>query len=203
MFPYVYQLGFETIFADASLFSSIVIILGTVFVVVEMRDNKKLVEAACLQTNSAADQARLTNYQLQQNYELATVDLVTRIYQSANSNEIQKSWKVVRDSNLANFEEYERLSEEKQLAYQQMASLFESIGLLVEKNFVKAELVDDMFSVSLASEMLKPFTVGMRQKFPNEEYFTWFERLYNRLSRLPQSPISVGPNTLAASEQVQ
>jgi hypothetical protein len=187
MLPQVYQIGFDSVFADASLFSSIAIILGTVFVVFEMRDNKKLIEAAYLQANSAADQAKLTTQQLQQNYELATVDLVTRIYQSANSNEVQKSWKIVRDSNLANFEDYERLSEEKQLAYQQMASLFESIGLLVEKSFVKAELVDDMFSVSLAWAKLKPFMMGMREKYPNEDYYVWFEKLRNRLSSQPQS----------------
>jgi hypothetical protein len=187
MLPYVYQTGFDTIVTDASLLSSIAIVLGTVFVVFEMRDNKKLIEAASKQADSAADQARLTNQQLQQNYELATVDLVTRIYDSANSMEVQKSWKIVLGTNLLNFEDYERLPEEKQLAYQQMASLFESIGLLVEKNFVKAELVDDMFSTSLAWTRLKPFIIGMRQTYATEDYYFWFEKLYNRLSSQLQS----------------
>jgi hypothetical protein len=187
MLPYVYQIGFDTIFADASLLSSIAIVLGTVFVVFEMRDNKKLIEAASKQADSAADQARLTTQQLQQNYELATVDLVTRIYDFANSMEVQKSWKIVLGTNLSNFEDYERLPEEKQLAYQQIASLFESIGLLVEKNFVKAELVDDMFSTSLAWTRLTLFITGMRQKYATEDYYFWFEKLYNRLSRQLQS----------------
>ena len=39
------QVSFESVSADATLLASVAIILGTVFVVIEMRDNKKLVEA--------------------------------------------------------------------------------------------------------------------------------------------------------------
>jgi len=152
------QISFESVSSDATLLASVAIILGTVFVVIEMRDNRKLVEASFRQANTAA-------LQLKQNYELSTVDLVTKIYDFANSLEVQKSWNTVLNAGMSSYEEFEKLSEEKQLAFHQIASLFESVGLLVEKGFVKPELVDDMFATGLARERLKPFVKGMREKY--------------------------------------
>ena len=170
------QVSFESISADATLLASVAIILGTVFVVIEMRDNRKLVEASFRQANTAA-------LQLKQNYELSTVDLVTKIYDFANSLEVQRSWNTVLSEKIRNYEEFERLSEEKQLAFHQIASLFESVGLLVERGFVKPELVDDMFATGLAWEKLEPFVKGMRKKYASEDYYVWMEKLYARLSK--------------------
>ena len=84
---------------------------------------------------------------------------------------------------IRSYEEFERLPEEKQLAFHQVASLFESIGLLVEKGFVKPDLVDDMFATGLAWERLEPFVKGMREEYRTEDYYAWFEKLHERLSR--------------------
>jgi hypothetical protein len=174
---------FDTITADATLLSSIAIILGTVFVVVEMRDNRKLVQASFRQANTAA-------LQLKQNYELSTVDLITKIYDTANSLEVQRSWLTVLSTKLDSYDDFEKLPEEKQLAFHQIASLFESIGLLAEKDFVKEELIDDMFATQLAWEKLQPFIAGMRKKFQSEDYYVWFEKLHNRLLNLTPSSSS-------------
>lgn len=170
------QVSFESFSADATLLASIAIILGTVFVVLEMRDNKKLVEASFNQANTAA-------LQLKQNYELSTVDLITKIYDFANSMEVQKSWLTVISTPIESFEEFQQLPEEKQLAFHQVASLFESLGFLVEKGYVKEELVDDMFAVNLAWSKLEPFVVGMRQLYSSEDYYVWMQRLHDRLSK--------------------
>jgi len=175
------QISFESLSSDTTLLASIAIILGTVFVVLEMRDNRKLVEASFRQANTAA-------LQLKQNYELATVDLVTKIYDFANSLEVQRSWSTVLNTKISSFEEFEKLPDEKQLAFHQVASLFESVGLLVEKGFVKAELVDDMFATSLAWERLEPFVMGMRVKYRAEDYYAWMEKLHQRLSGNQQNP---------------
>ncbi len=140
-----------------------------------MRDNKKLVEAAFKQANAAA-------LQIQQNAELSTVDLVTKIYDFANSLEVQRSWLTVINTRISSFEEYEKLPEDSQLAFHQIASLFEAVGLLVEKGFVKVELVDDMFATRLAWASLEPFVKGMRRKFASEDYYFWMEKLYSRIS---------------------
>ena len=57
-----------------------------------------------------------------------------------------------------------------------MASLFESIGLLVEKNYVDSNLIDDMFATQQAWESLKPFVMWMRKKYATEEYYYFFEK---------------------------
>jgi hypothetical protein len=173
---------FASINADAQLLSAIAIILGAVFVVYQIRDDKKLIEASVRQANSSAEQAKLTTNQLKQNYELSTVDLVTKIYDFANSLEAQQSWLTVLNNKLASFEDFEKLPESKQLAFYQMASLFESLGLLVEKNYVSGELVDDMFATQLAWEHLKPFVMGMRKAHVTEDYYAFFEKLTKRLA---------------------
>lgn len=174
----VLQVDLNAVSSDATLLASVAIILGTVFVVIEMRDNKRLVEASFKQANTAA-------LQLEQNHELATVDLITKIYDFANSLEVQRSWLTVVNTKLSSYEEFEKLSKEDQLAFHQVASLFESIGLLVDKGFVKAELADDMFAVRLAWERLAPFVNGMREKYSSEDYYFWMEKLYKRLLTAP------------------
>jgi hypothetical protein len=175
MFESVLQISFESVSADATLLASIAIILGTLFVVIEMRDNRRLVEASYRQANTAA-------LQLKQNYELSTVDLITKIYDFANSLEVQKSWLTVIDTKVNTYEEFQNLPEEKQLAFHQIASLFESIGLLVEKGYVKADLVDDMFATQLAWTSLRGFVKGMREQYASEDYYFWMEKLHKRLT---------------------
>jgi uncharacterized protein DUF4760 len=177
LFDIALQVSFESVSADATLLASVAIILGTIFVVIEMRDNKRMVEASLRQANTAA-------LQLRQNYEISTVDLITKIYDFANSLEVQRSWFTVLNTKLASYEDFERLPEEKQLAFHQIASLFESVGLLVEKGFVKEDLVDDMFATRLAWQALEPFVKAMRKKFASEDYYAWFEKLRSRLAEL-------------------
>jgi hypothetical protein len=172
------QVSFESFSADATLLASIAIILGTAFVVLEMRDNKKLVEASFKQANTAA-------LQLKQNYELSTVDLVTRIYDFADSLEVQRSWLTVLRTEIKSFDEFEKLPEEKQLAFHQIASLFESLGFLVEKGYVKEDLVDDMFATQLAWSRLEPFVKGLREEYSAEDYYVWMQKLHERLSKRP------------------
>jgi hypothetical protein len=176
MLGLVLQVSFESITTDTTLLSSVAIILGTIFVVVQMRDNKRLVEASFKQANTAA-------MQLKQNYELSTVDLITKIYDFANSLEVQRSWLTVINTELSSYEDFEKLPEEKQLAFHQIASLFESVGLLAEKGYVKEELVDDMFATQLAWQKLEPFVYGMRKKFQSEDYYVWTEKLHVRLMK--------------------
>jgi len=178
---------FGAISSDASLLSSIAIILGAVFVVFQLRDDKKLIQASVQQANSSEEQARLTNQQLKQNYDLATVDLVTGIYDFANSLQVQGSWLTVLNTKAKTPDDFDKLPEPVQLAYLQMASLFESIGLLVERNYVKPDLIDDMFATQQAWESLKPFVMWMRNKFEAEEYYYFFEKLQKRLSETQET----------------
>jgi hypothetical protein len=188
MFAPLFQLDlFGDLVQDTTLLSSIAIILGAVFVVLQLSDDRKLITASVQQAESAREQARLTTEQLKQNYELATVDLITGIYDFANSLQVQQSWLTVLSSKLSSPEDFDKLPDNAKLSYLQMASLFESIGLLVEKNFVKPELIDDMFATQQAWEALHPFIMWMREKYETEEYYFFFEKLYKRLSQPPET----------------
>ena len=181
--PPLMTISIGTIVTDTSILSSVAIILGAVFVVYQIRQDKELLAASVRQADANAEQARLTMQQFVQNNNLATMDLVMRIYEFADSMEVQKSYTTVIRSKISSYEDFERLPEDKQLAFFQITSLFESLGFLVEKGYVKAEIVDDMFATRLAWDMTRPFIVGMREKFAAEDYYFFFERLFNRLSK--------------------
>jgi hypothetical protein len=190
MFLSPLQVDIGTISTDTSILSSIAIILGSVFVVYQIRQDKDMLAAQVRAADANAEQARLTMKQFLQNSDLATMDLVMRIYEFADSMEVQKSYFTVINAKIASLEDYDNLSDEKKLAFLQVASLFESLGFLVEKGFVKAEIVDDMFATKTAWEMTKPFILGMRQRFAAEDYYFFFERLFNRLSKTDTGSIT-------------
>ena len=181
------QIDFTSIASDATFLSSVAIILGAIFVIFQMRDDKKLIEATKDQAVAASNQAKLSTQQLEQNNKLAEMNLVLAVYDMANSLEVQRSWMIVLRTKLKSYEDFERLTEEKQLAFHQMASLFESVGLMVQKGYATPDLVDDMFATNMAWNSLKTFVLGIREKYPGEDYYYWFEKLYERLSALHQN----------------
>ena len=179
--PLQFDLG--AVATDTSILSSVAIILGAVFVVYQIRQDDKLLAQSVRQADANAEQARLTMQQFVQNNNLATMDLVMRMYEFADSMEVTKSYVTVLRSRVGSYEDFEKLPEEKQLAFFQVASLFESLGFLVEKGYVKAEIVDDMFATKLVWGMTRPFIMGMRKKYAAEDYYFFFEGLYKRLSK--------------------
>jgi hypothetical protein len=182
MIPPFLQIDPTTISTDAQFLSSVAIILGAIFVVIEMRQNDKLLEATNKEAESTSEQARLTGEQIKQNHELAVMDLIMRIYEFADSLEVQSSFMTVLSAKISSFEDFEKLPETKKLAFLQIVSLFESIGLLVERGFVKADIIDDMFATQLVWDTTKPFVLGMRERYMTEDFYFFFERLHNRLA---------------------
>jgi len=88
----------------------------------------------------------------------------------------------VLNTKISSPEEFENFPDTVRLSFLQMASLFESIGLLVERNYVKPELIDDMFATQQAWDSLSPFIMWMRKKYESEEYYYFFEKLHKRLA---------------------
>jgi len=168
--------------SDVSLVSSIAIILGTVFVVVQIRQNNSLIRAAAEQAQAAAVQAKLTTEQLKQNNELANMDMIMRLYEFANTAEVQSAWLIVLNAEISSYEEFEKLSKAEQVAFFQIGALFESLGVLVERGIVKLDIIEDMFLTRLAWESMKPFVSGVRERYGEEDSYVAFERLYKRLT---------------------
>lgn len=175
----VFDLG--EIASAISFFSSIAIILGALFVVLQIRDNKKLILAANEQAKAAAVQASINSEQLKQNNEIADMDLIMRLYEFANSSEFQTAWLNVLNSRVESLEDFERLQRQEQVSFYQVAALFESLGVLVDRGIVKLEVVEDMFLTEVAWKAVQPFLSGMKQKYGEDANYTFFEGLNRKL----------------------
>lgn len=78
-------ISYGAIDSGIEFLSSMAIILGAIFVVLEIRDNRKMIEAATDQAKAAAIQADASAKQIQQNIEIADMDIIMRLYEFANS----------------------------------------------------------------------------------------------------------------------
>ena len=166
---------------DASLISSIAIILGTIFVIVQIRQTNRMIEVAGQQAEAAAVQAKLTTEQLKQDHDLANMDLIMRLYEFANTAEVQASWLTVVNARIRTYDDFLELSKSEQVAFYQIGALFESLGVLVQREIVKADIIEDMFLTQLAWDSMKPFVEGVRRRFGEEENYVAFQKLYEHV----------------------
>ena len=170
-----------SITSDLSLLSSAAIIVGTIFIVVQLRQGNRIIQASTEQAKAAAAQTKLTTEQLKQNHELANMDMIMRLYEFANTAEVQSAWLTVLSSKIKSFEDFLKLPKPEQVPFFQIAALFESIGVLVDRKIVTAETVADMFLTQMAWGAVQPFVEGMRKKYGEEETYTFFESLHRTL----------------------
>ncbi len=179
---------FGALTGDVSILSSIAVITGVLFVAVQLRQNNRLIAAAAEQAKAAAIQAELTTKQMLQNNQIANMDMIMRLYEFADSAEFQSAWLTVLSSKISSFDDFEKLSREDQIYYYQVAALFESLGVLVERKIVGLDIVEDMFLTELAWSTLEPFIIGMRKKFGSDQGYTSFEGLYKKLCEFKNAP---------------
>jgi hypothetical protein len=168
--------------SDLSLASSLAIIVGAIFVVVQLRQNNALIKAAAEEAQAASVQAKVTVDQLKHNHELANMDLIMRLYEFANTAEVQSAWLTVLNSKLSSFEDFLDLSKREQVAFFQIGALFESLGVLVERGIVNLDVVIDMFATELAWQSMREFVAGARQHYGEEESYVAFEKLHSSLA---------------------
>jgi len=173
-------IDFSQLSSDVAFASSVAIALGAVFVVLQIRDNRKLILASTEQAKAAVIQAKLSTDQLKQNNDLANMEMIMRIYEFANTAEVQTSWVIVNDSQLKSFDEFQKLSEKEKVSFYQIAALFESIGVLVDRGFVSVATIDDMFVPEQAWQKLSPFIEGVN-KASGEEVYVFFRKLNERM----------------------
>jgi hypothetical protein len=105
-----------------------------------------------------------------------------RLYEFANTAEVQAAWLTVMNSNLEIFEDFLKLPKTDQVSFFQIGSLFESLGVLVERGIVNLDIVEDMFLTELAWQRMKVFVLGMRSQYGEEENYTAFGRLFDKLT---------------------
>ena len=166
---------------DVSLLSSIAIILGTVFVVIQISQTNRMIRVSAKQAEAAAVQASLTTEQLRQDHHLANMDLIMRLYEFANTAEVQAAWLTVLNTRITTYDEFQKLPKPDQVAFYQIGALFESLGVLVERHVVNVDIVEDMFLTQLAWDAMKVFVAGVRERFGEEESYAAFERLHEQI----------------------
>jgi len=140
-----------------------------------------MIRVAGDQAEAAAVQAKLTTEQLKQDHELANMDLILRLYEFANTAEVQAAWLTVLNAHISTYEDFLDLPKTDQVAFYQIGALFESLGVLVQRGIIKVDIVEDMFLTQLAWESMKPFVAGMRRRFGEEENYAAFEQLHERI----------------------
>lgn len=125
--------------------------------------------------------------QLRSTNKQSKMDMIMRLYEFANSVEFQAAWLTVLQSKIGSFEDFEKLPPKDQVSFYQVAALFESLGVLLQRKAVTAGIVDDMFLTELAWRATKPFVMGMRSRFGADDNYYYFERLYQQLEQLRAS----------------
>jgi hypothetical protein len=113
--------------------------------------------------------------------EIANMDLIMRLYEFANTAEVQSAWLTVVNANLSSYDEFSKLTKTEQVAFYQIGALFESLCVQVKRGIVKTDVIEDMFPTKLAWKSVKPFVEGAREKYGEEESYVAFEELYNDL----------------------
>jgi hypothetical protein len=140
-----------------------------------------MILAAGQQAEAAAVQAKLTTEQLRQDHKLANMDLIMRLYEFANTAEVQAAWLTVLSAHISTYEDFQELPKPDQVAFYQIGALFESLGVLVQRGVINLDIVEDMFLTQLAWQSMKPFVAGVRERFGEEESYAAFERLHERI----------------------
>jgi hypothetical protein len=179
-------IDFSEIDSGIAFLSSMAIILGAIFVVLEIRDNRKMIEAATQQAKAAGIQADASAQQTKQNIDIADMDIIMRLYEFANSREVQTSWLTVLNTTVKTFDEFQKLPKDEQVSFYQVASLFESIGVLLDRGIINLRTVDDMFLPAVAWQRMKPFIDGLNAR-AGEDTFPYFKRLTEDMEKLKQT----------------
>jgi hypothetical protein len=169
--------NFGEIDSGIAFLSSMAIILGAIFVVLEIRDNKKMIQAATEQAKAAAIQAESSAKQTQQNIDIADMDIIMRLYEFANTREAQTSYLTVVNSNLKSYDDFLKLPKEDQVSFLQVSSLFESIGVLLDRGIITLQTVDDMFVPQIMWQKMKPFMDGVSTNIIGSDNFPYFAKL--------------------------
>jgi len=143
---------------DAAIISAIGVILGVVFVVIQLR-----------------------HMEMHRN-----LDISMKLFEWAESDRLRKAFRWIE--NEFQFQDYDKYkaqeatdSEASEYPHEATA-FFEQIGFLVEKRFVDLDIIDDRLGSHIVSnwKTLEPWIMAVRQEKENNEFGLHFQRLYER-----------------------
>ena len=143
---------------DAAIISTIGVILGVVFVAIQLR-----------------------HMEMHRN-----LDISMKLFEWAEGDRLHKALRWVenefrfQDYNM--YKDQEANSSEASEYPHEVASFFEQIGFLVEKRFVDLAIIDDRLGSHIVSnwKKLEPWVMAVRKEKENKEFARHFQRLNER-----------------------
>ena len=114
-----------------------------------------------------------------------------RLYNTFGSTEFQEAYQKMMSSEIKDYAEYMRrysTNVEYRAAAFSVGIFFEGIGVLVKRNLISMDLVDDLFSSPIVDtwEKMKPLFEGRREQLKRPQTMEWFEYLYSEMKKREQ-----------------
>jgi hypothetical protein len=118
-------------------------------------------------------------------------DMVMRLYAIFGSTEFQKAYHEIMTVEIKDYADASkkyRTNVEVLAAFYSVGVFFEGIGVLVKRELINIDLVDDLFSgpISDTWEKIKPIVEGRRIQRKSPQTLEWFEYLYNEMKKREQ-----------------
>jgi hypothetical protein len=118
-------------------------------------------------------------------------DMVMRIYATWESIEFQKAYLKTMDleyEDYADFVKKYRGDFDVRAALTSVGQFFEGLGVLVKRELISMDLVDDLISSNIlqAWEKIGVIAEGARKKWGRPQQYEWFEYLYNEMKKREQ-----------------
>ena len=107
-------------------------------------------------------------------------DVIMRIYDRFSSKEMVEA---ISSIGQLRYQSGKPLPFENMTGVVQVSTLFEGLGVLLEKGLIEMELVDSLFGPSLDTlwEPIRPFIIKARESLKQPFMFSHFEYLHDRL----------------------
>lgn len=117
-------------------------------------------------------------------------DLIMRLYSVFGSREFQEAWVETMRLEFKDYQEYLNkygAGSERPVysSVNMVASFFEGIGILLRRQLVNINLVDDLFSsdIIITWHKIKPLAEGWRRQFNRPQISEYFEYLHGEMQK--------------------
>jgi hypothetical protein len=130
--------------------------------------------------------------QLRHQSKMRQTDLVIRLASDMRSIEVVGAFADVIG---AEFKDYDDLVKKYGMPFSRnqvplsllmVGNYFEQLGVLFRNKLIDAHLIGQLFPISATWEKMEPFVKGLRKEYQSQEYYEWFEYLYNEMKEREQ-----------------
>jgi len=129
------------------------------------------------------------SFQIRNQTKARQSDLVIRLYTGFSTKEFQEADLKVLNTEFKDYNDfvkkYGAFTSGKPIhkAILMVSSFFELIGVLLYRKLIDAGMVENLFSVRIRWEKLKPIAEELRKHYSEPRLYEWFEYLYNEMKK--------------------